>query len=350
MSVEQWERPPDTGDGGLPGPERLVLRFLMTMPSGHTRASYGTDLGVRLPRPGVKKMRDPHIPPRAPNWLTFCRGVGLDPLAVQDDHIATWARGMEAAGLSAATVARKMAAVSSWYEWLARNKRVPVNPAASLARPHLNPDVSKTPGLTKDQALRLLAYARRAKTPAALRNAALAHLLIYTGARVSEVTGAVMANLGSDRGHKVMWVTRKGHADPEPLVIPAPALASLEAYHASRADLDRLPSRRGEVSAGLAPLIATASGKRMRNSDVWLIMRQLAMGAKLPADVAGRMGAHSMRHAYATLALDAGVPLRDLQDAMGHKDPRTTRRYDRARKVLSRSPGYKLAEYLADGD
>ncbi len=46
-------------------------------------------------------------------------------------------------------------------------------------------------------------------------------------------------------------------------------------------------------------------------------------------------------------SFDAGVSLRDLQDALGHKDPRTTRRYDRSRGLLDRSPGYDLAKYLA---
>jgi len=45
---------------------------------------------------------------------------------------------------------------------------------------------------------------------------------------------------------------------------------------------------------------------------------------------------------------DAGGSLRDLQDAMGHADPRTTRRYDRARYSLDRAPGYALAAYLAN--
>ena len=48
------------------------------------------------------------------------------------------------------------------------------------------------------------------------------------------------------------------------------------------------------------------------------------------------------------MALDSGAALRDVQDAMGHDDPRTTRRYDHARNRLDRSPGYKLAAYLAD--
>jgi integrase/recombinase XerD len=54
-----------------------------------------------------------------------------------------------------------------------------------------------------------------------------------------------------------------------------------------------------------------------------------------------------MRHAFATLNLDAGASLRDLQDAMGHASPRTTRRYDRSRSNLDRSPGYLLAGYIS---
>ena len=54
-----------------------------------------------------------------------------------------------------------------------------------------------------------------------------------------------------------------------------------------------------------------------------------------------------MRHAFVTLALDAGVSLRDVQDAAGHADPRTTRRYDRARHNLDRAATYTVAAYLA---
>lgn len=46
--------------------------------------------------------------------------------------------------------------------------------------------------------------------------------------------------------------------------------------------------------------------------------------------------AHSLRHTFATFALEDGVPLHELQDSIGHADPRTTRRYDRARHVLAR--------------
>jgi site-specific recombinase XerD len=55
---------------------------------------------------------------------------------------------------------------------------------------------------------------------------------------------------------------------------------------------------------------------------------------------------HDLRHAFVTLALDSGVSLRDVQDAAGHADPRTTRRYDRARYSLDRHPTYLLAGFM----
>jgi integrase len=55
-----------------------------------------------------------------------------------------------------------------------------------------------------------------------------------------------------------------------------------------------------------------------------------------------------MRHTFASTALDAGVPLCDVQDSMGHSDPRITRVYDRTRGNLSRNATYTVAFVLAD--
>jgi integrase len=55
---------------------------------------------------------------------------------------------------------------------------------------------------------------------------------------------------------------------------------------------------------------------------------------------------HSLRHTAITLALDAGAALRDVQDFAGHRDPRTTRRYDHARHTLDRTAAYTLTAYL----
>ena len=56
---------------------------------------------------------------------------------------------------------------------------------------------------------------------------------------------------------------------------------------------------------------------------------------------------HTLRHAFITAALDAGVPLRDVQEAASHADPRTTMRYDRTRGSLDRHATYIVAAYVA---
>lgn len=337
---------PLPAEGGQPAAEQLAFRWLSTKRTANTRFGYGRDLGVRILRPGATSIGKPG-PAKAPDWLTYCRSIGLDPLhGVQEEHVALWVRGMEAAGLAAPTVARKLCAVSSWYAWLRKHGHVPDNPAGDLDRPYVDPDTSKTPGMTKEQALALLAAADAAPWPQAPRNAALAALLLFTGARVGEAVGATLADLGMDRGHRVLWVTRKG-GKRQPLVLPAPVLTRLDAYLAGRDDLAHVPAVAGSTGRD-RPLIATASGRQMRPADVWALMRRLGKLAGLPPELVRAMGAHSMRHSFATLYLDAGGNLVDLQDAMGHKDPRTTRRYDRSRGRLDRSPGYLLATYLAD--
>jgi integrase len=74
------------------------------------------------------------------------------------------------------------------------------------------------------------------------------------------------------------------------------------------------------------------------------LLTRLTRKAKLKAR---RISPHSLRHAFATLARDARVPLEDIQDALNHADPRTTRRYDHGGQRLDRSPGYTLAKFLA---
>jgi integrase len=59
------------------------------------------------------------------------------------------------------------------------------------------------------------------------------------------------------------------------------------------------------------------------------------------------VGPHTLRHAFITAALDARVPLRDVQEAASHADPRTTMRYDRARTYLDRHATYIIAAFIA---
>jgi integrase len=96
----------------------------------------------------------------------------------------------------------------------------------------------------------------------------------------------------------------------------------------------------GERSDG--PLFLAADGRRLDRHGAARIVRQAARRAGITKPV----GPHTLRHAFIT-AVDAGVPLRDVQEAASHADPRTTIRYDRARGSLDRHATYIVAAYVA---
>jgi len=134
-----------------------------------------------------------------------------------------------------------------------------------------------------------------------------------------------MEDLDIERGHRVLRVMRKGGKKATIPMAPRTAEA-VEVYAGDRVT---------------GPLFATATGRRWQRSEAWRTLRRLARDA-VPAK-ADSLHPHDLRHAFVTLSLDAGASLRDVQDAAGHADPRTTRRYDRARHNLDRHPTYALA-------
>jgi hypothetical protein len=161
------------------------------------------------------------------------------------------------------------------------------------------------------------------------RSAALVSLLVYNGLRIAEVLATDIEHFTHQRGHRVLRIVRKGgKASTEPL---APiVLRALETYV-------------GERTTG--PLfLNTAGTARMSYSIAYKLIRRLATRAAIPS--AHKISPHSLRHSFATELLAAGVPLQDVQDAMGHADPRTTRAYDRSRHNLDRHPTYTMAAQL----
>jgi integrase/recombinase XerD len=94
------------------------------------------------------------------------------------------------------------------------------------------------------------------------------------------------------------------------------------------------------------PILLNSRGSRMDRHSATRRLHRLAQvaGVRLP-----RMHPHMLRHTFVTTMLDASVDLRDVQIAARHADPRTTMRYDRARKNLDRHPNYILAAYMASG-
>jgi site-specific recombinase XerC len=123
------------------------------------------------------------------------------------------------------------------------------------------------------------------------RTAALTAVLLYTGARLSEVTGANVADLGTSHGHRVLWVTRAS-GRRQALPLPGPAASRIDAYLAGRAD-----------QAPVQALFATRAGGRLFPADVRRTLHHLATRAGLPADQARHVGPRMIRRS----AMAAGI-------------------------------------------
>jgi integrase/recombinase XerD len=159
------------------------------------------------------------------------------------------------------------------------------------------------------------------------REHALISLLALNGLRVSEATGADIEALGIERGYRTLVITRKG---AKVVTIPL-------APRTARA-IDLAVAERCEGPIFLAP-----DGRRLDRHGAGRAVRSIARRA----GIAKTVGPHTLRHAFITAALDAGVPLRAVQEAAPHADPRTTIRYDRAWASPDRHATYIVAAYVA---
>ena len=114
----------------------LVLGWLAARRSENTRTAYARDIGITPQRRAS----------RAPSWLAWCREQGVHPVAgVTGLHVARYARQLDTAGLSPASAARKLAAVSGWYAWLAQRGHIAASPAVGIARPRGHPAARPRP-------------------------------------------------------------------------------------------------------------------------------------------------------------------------------------------------------------
>jgi len=291
--------------------EDLVRGFLLSKRSPRTREAYAADLT---------------------GWLTWCTSLGVDVLAAGIHHADAYLRVLAEHGdprtgrtLAAASIARRTSALHGFYRYAARHSAVTGSPFTAVERPAVD-DESMTSGLTRDEVHALFAAAR-AHSP---RSDALIRLLVLNGLRISEALAARVEDLNYDRGHRVLRIRRKGGRRAKTPLTP-------DVQHV-------LSELIGERTTG--PIFTTSSGKPLDRTAAWRLLRRLATDAGIASP--DRISPHSARHTYATTALDAGVALRDVQDSMGHRDPRTTRLYDRTRGNLSRNATYAVAAALAD--
>ena len=266
------------------------------------------------------------------HFVGWCAAHDLDATALRRPQIDAYAAMLThlpnphtGRPFAPASVARRLAALSSWYAYLFDAAVIEHNPMLRVRRPRIDPQHTTTVGLSADETM---AWLRAARTDPLLDPAcaaALGAFLVAIGARVSEVCGEDVADLGHDSGHRTVRLRMKG-GKTRTRAVPPPVAAAIDAHLAGRAE---------------GPLFTAADGRRLDRHGVARFVRRAAITAGLPA--ADKITPHSFRHAWATLARERGATLEERQYALGHADPRTTQRYDRARESLERDPSYLVA-------
>jgi integrase/recombinase XerD len=260
-------------------------------------------------------------------YLSWCAERGLDPLAAQRPHLELYIRWMqEIRRFKPSTVSRRFSVVAGFYRTCVFDGVLEHSPAEHLRRPSV-PAESPTLGFTHLQFEALLTAARQSANPC---DFALVAILGLLGLRIFEATGADIADLGEEHGHRVLPVCGKG---TKVVLVPLPPAVG-------RA-IDRAVGLRDR-----GPILLNSRGVRMDRHAATRRLRRLARTAGIQVT---RAHPHMLRHTFVTTMLDAGVDLRDVQIAARHADPRTTMRYDRARQNLDRHPNYILAAFLASG-
>jgi len=229
---------------------------------------------------------------------------------------------LETKGRARATVTRRLCTIAGFYRYAVEEELLDHSPAAHVRRPRLDYESHAT-GLDRNE-LGAMLVAAGLGAPA---EHALISLLALNGLRVSEAAGANIEALGTERGHRTLTITRKGGK-----VVTIPL-----APRTARA-IDLAVGERCE-----GPVFLGSEGRRLDRHGAARVVRRVARRAGITKAV----GPHTLRHAFITAALDAGVPLRDVQEAASHADPRTTMRYDRARASLDRHATYIVAAYVA---
>ncbi len=214
------------------------------------------------------------------------------------------------AGASRATVARKLAAVRSFFRFLVEREVIESSPAVLVRTPRQPRRLPRC--LHEDEVGRLL-DAPGAGDPFPQRDRAILELLYSTGIRVSELTGLEIDDL--DLAVGLCRVRGKGGRER---LVPIGSVAVQALYGYLMSERRRLVPH-GDTKA----LFLSRSGKRLSARSVRRLLARYRARTGLPDDVSP----HTLRHSFATHLLDRGADLRSVQELLGHESLSTTQIY-----------------------
>jgi integrase/recombinase XerD len=212
---------------------------------------------------------------------------------------------------AATTVARKVAAIKSFFGFLVAEGQVKENPTREVPSPRVGKSLPKPISIT--QARQLLEETEKRDTPEAKRDKAMLHLLYASGMRVSELVSLNLNDIDTEGG----YVRCFGKGGKERLIpIHSQAVTALKDY---------ISQGRPRLKAGVGEeaLFLNRRGERLTRQGLWQILKGHAKSANLGVEITP----HTLRHSFATHMLSGGADLRSVQELLGHANISTTQVY-----------------------
>jgi len=249
-------------------------------------------------------------------------------------HILAWRRDLEERELAGPTIRRKLAALSSLFDYLCEANAVKGNPVKGVKRPKTESQEGKTPAIGDHQARSLL-NAPDATTLRGRRDRAILSILLYHGLRRAELCALTVGDLHQRRGVTHLRIHGKGGKLRYVPLHPGTAEA-IDAYLA-------LAGHAGDAQGALfrpASNNTRACGTAITADGVYKMLAGYA--ASLKINVAG-FGPHALRATAATNALEHNADLAKVQEWLGHANIATTRIYDRRKMRPEDSPTFTVA-------
>jgi len=275
-----------------------------------TRRAYETDLRDFMMFSGIEQAIEFRIVTRA--------------------HVLAWRKTLEDRALAGATIRRKLAALSSLFEYLCEKNTVDFNPVKGAKRPKVESNEGKTPALGDHQA-RALLDAPDPATLKGLRDRAMLAVLLYHGLRREELCLLRVKDIHDRRGVPHLRIHGKGNKLRYVPLHPA----SAERIHAY---LEVAGHGQTPAAALFQPLRGT--GASITADGVYKCVLAYAAQAKIAID---GFGVHSLRATAATNALEHEADIAKVQEWLGHANIATTRIYDRRKSRPEDSPTFKVA-------
>jgi integrase/recombinase XerD len=226
-------------------------------------------------------------------------------------NIMTFLANLKDQGKSTRTLARHIASIRSFHQFLIREKVTDQDPSVHIETPHSERSLPKV--LSMEEVESLL-DAPKAIDEYGLRDKAMLELLYATGMRVSE-----LISLDIDHVHATMGFVRCVGKGNKERIIPVgrTALTAIEVYlQKGRGKFVRTKHRTDA-------LFLNHHGKRLTRQGFWKILKKLTKEAHIEKDITP----HTLRHSFATHLIMNGADLRSVQEMLGHADISTTQIY-----------------------